>query len=93
MITHRESLLCLPDTMQAWPDTAGRLHIDDELMKELEEIKGKVNPDELLLVADAMTGQDAVNVAKRFDEDVGLSGVILSKMEDDARGGAGLESH
>jgi signal recognition particle subunit SRP54 len=71
-------------------DTAGRLHVDDALMAELKRIKERIRPDEILLVADAMTGQDAVNVAKRFDEDVDLSGVILSKMEGDARGGAAL---
>jgi signal recognition particle subunit SRP54 len=71
-------------------DTAGRLHIDEELMAELERIKEKIRPDEILLVADAMTGQDAVNVAKHFDERLDLTGVILTKMEGDARGGAAL---
>ncbi len=71
-------------------DTAGRLHIDDELMAELERIKGKVSPGEILLVADAMTGQDAVNVAAQFDARLDLGGVILTKMEGDARGGAAL---
>lgn len=71
-------------------DTAGRLHIDEELMVELEEMKGKISPDELILVADAMTGQDAVNVAERFHERLGLTGVVLSKMDGDARGGAAL---
>ena len=71
-------------------DTAGRLHIDEALMAELVRIKDKVNPNEILLVADAMTGQDAVNVAKVFDESLGITGVILSKMEGDARGGAAL---
>jgi len=71
-------------------DTAGRLHIDEELMTELEEMKGKINPDELLLVADSMTGQDAVNVAEQFHQRLGLTGVVLSKLDGDARGGAAL---
>jgi len=71
-------------------DTAGRLHIDEALMSELVRIKQKTNPVEILLVADAMTGQDAVNVAKHFDESLNITGVILSKMEGDARGGAAL---
>ncbi len=71
-------------------DTAGRLHIDDELMAELEEIKRLVTPDEILLVADAMTGQDAVNVAQVFHERLGVTGVALSKLDGDARGGAAL---
>jgi len=71
-------------------DTAGRLHVDEALMQELERIKDRVTPREILLVADAMTGQDAVNVAKHFDELLGLSGVILTKTEGDARGGAVL---
>lgn len=71
-------------------DTAGRLHIDEDLMNEIEEISNVVNPDETMLVLDAMTGQDAVNVAKTFDERVGISGVILTKLDGDARGGAAL---
>ena len=71
-------------------DTAGRLHIDEALMAELVTIKTKINPNEILLVADAMTGQDAVTVAKHFNESLDISGVILSKMEGDARGGAAL---
>ncbi len=71
-------------------DTAGRLHIDEELMEELGRIKEKMTPQEILLVADAMTGQDAVNVAKRFNEVLDITGVILTKMEGDARGGAAL---
>ncbi len=71
-------------------DTAGRLHIDDELMAELERIKEQTNPVEILLVADAMTGQDAVQMAEHFDQRLDISGVILSKMEGDARGGAAL---
>jgi signal recognition particle subunit SRP54 len=71
-------------------DTAGRLHIDDALMKELEEIKSEVKPEEVILVADAMTGQDAVNIAVAFENRVGLDGVFLTKMDGDARGGAAL---
>ncbi len=71
-------------------DTAGRLHIDNELMNELEEIKAKVNPDELLLVADAMTGQDAVNVSEQFHNRLNISGVVLTKLDGDARGGAAI---
>jgi signal recognition particle subunit SRP54 len=71
-------------------DTAGRLHIDEELMAELVRIKERVSPTEILLVADAMTGQDAVNVAKHFNDLLDISGVILTKMEGDARGGAAL---
>lgn len=71
-------------------DTAGRLHIDEDLMKELEQIKREVTPREILLVADAMTGQDAVQVAKKFNETLDLQGVILTKLDGDARGGAAL---
>jgi signal recognition particle subunit SRP54 len=71
-------------------DTAGRLHIDDYLMNELKNIKERVSPKEVILVADAMTGQDAVNIAKNFDERVGIDGIILTKMDGDARGGAAL---
>ena len=71
-------------------DTAGRLHIDEELMEELSRIKGEVNPNEILLVIDAMTGQDAVNVAKSFDDRLGINGVILTKLDGDTRGGAAL---
>lgn len=71
-------------------DTAGRLHIDEEMMAELMEIKENVDVHQTLLVVDAMTGQDAVNVAKDFDEKVGVDGVILSKMDGDSRGGAAL---
>jgi len=71
-------------------DTAGRLHIDAPLMEELSRIKAAVDPAEILLVADAMTGQDAVNVAKAFHEKLGLTGVLLTKMDGDARGGAAL---
>ncbi|MBQ2966918.1 MAG: signal recognition particle protein [Clostridia bacterium] len=71
-------------------DTAGRLHIDEELMNELKEIKLFSNPDELLLTLDSMTGQDAVNVAKEFDEQIGITGAILTKLDGDTRGGAAL---
>ena len=71
-------------------DTAGRLHIDDALMDELKRIKQKVKPQECLFVVDAMTGQDAVNVAKTFDEKLGIDGVILTKLDGDTRGGAAL---
>jgi len=71
-------------------DTAGRLHIDDALMKELADIKKEINPTEILLTVDAMTGQDAVNTAKTFDEKLTLTGVLLTKLDGDARGGAAL---
>ncbi|MFT3985305.1 MAG: signal recognition particle protein [Lachnospiraceae bacterium] len=71
-------------------DTAGRLQIDEEMMKELQEIKEHVTVHQTLLVVDAMTGQEAVNVAKSFDEQIGVDGIILSKMDGDARGGAAL---
>ncbi len=71
-------------------DTAGRLHIDEALMNELKEIKAAVEPAEILLVVDAMTGQDAVNAATAFDEALGVTGVMLSKLDGDARGGAAL---
>ena len=71
-------------------DTAGRLHVDDELMHELEEIKTGVKPDEILLVADSMTGQDAVKVSAEFHRRLDITGVVLSKLDGDARGGAAL---
>lgn len=71
-------------------DTAGRLHIDETLMQELKNIKAEVKPHEIMLVVDAMTGQDAVNVALAFDEALGIDGVLMSKMDGDARGGAAL---
>lgn len=71
-------------------DTAGRLHMDEDLMAELEQLKQEANPKEILLVADAMTGQDAVNIAKSFNDRLELQGVILTKMDGDARGGAAL---
>ncbi len=71
-------------------DTAGRLHVDQELMDELRRIKEALNPAEILFVADAMTGQDAVTVADKFNRDLAISGVVLTKMDGDARGGAAL---
>jgi len=71
-------------------DTAGRLHIDDELMKELQTIKADARPSEILFVADAMTGQDAVKSAKEFDDRLGVTGIVLTKLDGDARGGAAL---
>ena len=71
-------------------DTAGRLQIDEEMMNELVKIKKSLNPDEIILVADAMTGQNAVEIAQSFDEQLGISGVILTKFDSDARGGAAL---
>lgn len=71
-------------------DTAGRLHIDEAMMEELKRIRERIRPNEILLVADAMTGQDAVNVAQKFNESLEVTGVILTKMEGDARGGAAL---
>ena len=71
-------------------DTAGRLQIDETLMDELKNIKDKVQPDEILLLTDAMAGQDSVNVAKKFNEDLKLTGAIMSKMDGDSRGGAAL---
>jgi signal recognition particle subunit SRP54 len=71
-------------------DTAGRLHVDDELMNELQQIKDETQPNEILFIADSMTGQDAVNSAQQFHERIGLTGVILTKMDGDTRGGAAL---
>lgn len=71
-------------------DTAGRLHVDEALMDELKKIKEFTSPDEIMLVVDAMTGQDAVNVAKAFDEAVGITSVLMSKLDSDTRGGAAL---
>lgn len=71
-------------------DTAGRLHIDEELMQELKNLKASAKPHEILLVVDSMTGQDAVNVAKTFNENVGIDGVVLTKLDGDTRGGAAL---
>ncbi|MCL2106486.1 MAG: signal recognition particle protein [Oscillospiraceae bacterium] len=73
-------------------DTAGRLHIDEELMNELKELKTAARPQEILLVVDAMTGQDAVNVAKSFDEALGIDGLVLTKLDSDTRGGAALSA-
>ena len=71
-------------------DTAGRLHIDEEMMQQIQGVCGAVTPTEVLLVVDAMTGQDAVNIAKAFDETVPLTGIVLTKLDGDARGGAAL---
>lgn len=71
-------------------DTAGRLHIDEELMDELKDIKKIAEPDEIMLVVDAMTGQDAVNIAESFDQALGIDGVLLTKLDSDTRGGAAL---
>lgn len=73
-------------------DTAGRLHIDEELMDELDRIKTAVRPQEILLTVDAMTGQDAVNVAKSFNEKLGIDGIIITKLDSDTRGGAALSA-
>ena len=84
----RKAIRSLRDVMIV--DTAGRLQIDDNLMQELENIKQEVAPQEILLVVDAMTGQEAVNVAKTFDERLGITGVVLTKLDGDTRGGAAL---
>jgi signal recognition particle subunit SRP54 len=84
----REAVIMGCDTLIV--DTAGRLHIDEELMIEMERLKKALNPPEILFVADAMTGQDAVNSAQEFHTRLGLTGVILTKMDGDARGGAAL---
>ena len=84
----REAVIMGCDTLIV--DTAGRLHVDEELMVEMEQLKKLLNPQEILFVADAMTGQDAVNSAMDFHKRLGLTGVVLSKMDGDARGGAAL---
>ena len=71
-------------------DTAGRLHVDESLMTELKNVKNSLEPKETLFVADAMTGQDAVNIAKQFNDQIGIDGIVLTKMDGDARGGAAL---
>lgn len=71
-------------------DTAGRLHIDEELMKELKDVKANIKPHEILLVVDSMTGQDAVNVAQSFNDNLGIDGIVLTKLDGDTRGGAAL---
>lgn len=73
-------------------DTAGRLHVDEELMEELIRLKGAINPTEILLVIDAMTGQDALNVATSFNEKLEISGIVMSKLDGDTRGGAALST-
>ncbi len=87
-LAKREAELTGMDTLMI--DTAGRLHIDEPLMVELEQIKAETKPVEILFVADAMTGQDAVNSAKQFHDRIGVTGVLLTKMDGDARGGAAL---
>jgi Signal recognition particle GTPase len=84
----REAKTLLYDTVIL--DTAGRLHIDEELMLELDAIKRETRPSEILFVADAMTGQDAVKSAKEFDDRLGVTGIVLTKLDGDARGGAAL---
>src|ERR1700723_790704 len=84
----REAVIMGCDTLIV--DTAGRLHIDEELMGEMERLKKLLNPSEILFIADAMTGQDAVNSAQDFHKRLGLTGVVLTKMDGDARGGAAL---
>src|SRR6266404_2190294 len=84
----RQALATAPDL--AIFDTAGRLHIDEELIQELIQLRDLVKPQEILLVADAATGQEAVNIAEHFDNAVGLSGIVLTKLDGDARGGAAL---
>ena len=71
-------------------DTAGRLHVDEDLMQELKDLKSSMHPHEILLVVDSMTGQDAVNVAEKFNTDLGVDGVVLTKLDGDTRGGAAL---
>ncbi len=71
-------------------DTAGRLQVDEEMMDELVRIKGRIDPDEILLVADALTGQEATSIAEEFDDKLGITGIVLTKMDGDARGGAAL---
>jgi len=84
----REAVIMGCDTLIV--DTAGRLHVDEELMREMEQLKKLLNPQEILFVADSMTGQDAVNSAEDFHKRLGLTGVVLTKMDGDARGGAAL---
>jgi signal recognition particle subunit SRP54 len=84
----REAVIMGCDTLIV--DTAGRLHVDEELMAEMEKLKKLLNPSEILFIADAMTGQDAVNSAQDFHKRLGLTGVVLTKMDGDARGGAAL---
>jgi signal recognition particle subunit SRP54 len=92
LIICRNALKSAQEMAHMWVilDTQGRLHIDDEMMKELTELKTEVKPLETLLVVDAMTGQDAVKIAEEFNTKVGLTGLILTKMDGDARGGAAL---
>src|SRR5690606_31019973 len=71
-------------------DTAGRLHVDDDLMRESEQVRDLARPHETLLVVDSLTGQDAVNVARAFNERIGITGVVLTRVDGDGRGGAAL---
>lgn len=88
----RQGLRWARETAATWVviDTQGRLHVDETMMKELTQLKGEIRPSETLLVVDAMTGQDAVNIAEEFHADIGLTGLVLTKMDGDARGGAAL---
>jgi len=87
-VARREAVIMGCDTLIV--DTAGRLHVDEELMTEMEKLKKLLNPSEILFIADAMTGQDAVNSAQDFHKRLGLTGVVLTKMDGDSRGGAAL---
>ena len=73
-------------------DTAGRLHIDENLMTELKNLKTNIKPHEIMLVVDSMTGQDAVNVAEKFNEDLGIDGIVLTKLDGDTRRGSSIIS-
>jgi signal recognition particle subunit SRP54 len=92
LVICRQSLKRAQEMAATWViiDTQGRLHIDEAMMKELAQLKADIRPSEVLLVIDAMTGQDAVNTAEEFNKNVGLTGLILTKMDGDARGGAAL---
>jgi signal recognition particle subunit SRP54 len=92
LVICRQSLKRAQEMAATWViiDTQGRLHIDEAMMKELAQLKANIRPSEVLLVIDAMTGQDAVNTAEEFNKNVGLTGLILTKMDGDARGGAAL---
>lgn len=92
LVICRQSLREAREIAATWVviDTQGRLHIDEAMMKELAKLRAEVRPSETLLVVDAMTGQDAVNIAEEFNRDIGLTGLILTKMDGDARGGAAL---
>ena len=91
---YRQARICRPQSLQGFDvlmlDTAGRLHVDQQLMDEMQAVANIATPQEILLVVDSLTGQDAVNVAKNFGEQVDLTGVVLTRMDGDARGGAAL---